>query len=172
MVLRGENEILWDCEAVVFIRIMSLVVGVSQQIFFLSLMTILKQSHLDSLYIRKTFKLLMVNSTLSEMFFTQSSFQIAAIRTKPLRENQCKTKTNHENFMVLHPMCLFRLVLLGIETWHFATITQLVRIRWFMDGDNLEIKWSSFGKAVKVFLMAPGDSVQKAAQRLLSRPNV
>lgn len=40
------------------------------------------------------------------------------------------------------------------------------------DAYNLEIKWSSFGKAVKVFLMAPGYSVQKAAQRLLSRPNV
>lgn len=96
-----------------------------------------------------------------------------------LRENHCKTKQKAylvQIIRILHIyslsiMCLFRLVL-GVETWHFVTATQLVRIRWFMDGYNLEIKWSSFGKAVKVFLMAPGYSVQKAAQRLLSLPNV
>lgn len=56
MVLRGENEILWNCEVVViFITIMSLEEGMlqQQQISFLSFMTIVKIRNLDLLYIRK-----------------------------------------------------------------------------------------------------------------------
>lgn len=55
MVLRGENEILWNCKVVVFITIMSLAEGVlqQQQISFLSFMTIVKRRNLDLLYIRK-----------------------------------------------------------------------------------------------------------------------
>lgn len=56
MVLRGENEILWNCEVVViFITIMSLAEGMlqQQQISFLSFMTIVKRRNLDLLYIRK-----------------------------------------------------------------------------------------------------------------------